>query len=103
VRRDWLIGVLWPVSAAQMQVRGNPRLTSPLGRSNLRFFFTGCGSAWLERHVRDVEAVGSNPTSPIFPPGNTSIPRAFRQAAAECHDRSTHHFSPLTARRSAFP
>jgi hypothetical protein len=26
---------------------------------------TGCGSAWLERHVRDVEAVGSNPTSPI--------------------------------------
>jgi hypothetical protein len=27
-------------------------------------FTTGCGSAWLERHVRDVEAVGSNPTSP---------------------------------------
>ena len=40
-------------------------MTSRLGRSNLRFFSTGCGSAWLERHVRDVEAVGSNPTSPI--------------------------------------
>ena len=25
---------------------------------------TGCSSAWLERYVRDVEVVGSNPVSP---------------------------------------
>jgi uncharacterized protein len=40
-------------------------LTAFRKRSTLPFFSTGCGSAWLERHVRDVEAVGSNPTSPI--------------------------------------
>jgi|GEM_PF-2947553 hypothetical protein len=25
-----------------------------------------CGSAWLERYVRDVEAAGSNPVTSIF-------------------------------------
>ncbi len=25
----------------------------------------GCGSVWLERSVRDAEAVGSNPTIPM--------------------------------------
>lgn len=26
---------------------------------------TGCGSVWLERHLREVEAAGSNPVTPI--------------------------------------
>jgi hypothetical protein len=32
--------------------------------SRHRFFFSGCGSAWLERRVRDAEAAGSNPANP---------------------------------------
>ena len=26
--------------------------------------YTGCGSVWLERHLREVEAAGSNPVTP---------------------------------------
>ena len=27
---------------------------------------TGCGSVWLERRLREAEAAGSNPVTPIY-------------------------------------
>jgi uncharacterized protein (DUF2237 family) len=50
-------------------------LTTGRCGTNLPFLSTGCGSAWLERHVRDVEAVGSNPTSPIDSRGELALNR----------------------------
>jgi hypothetical protein len=55
----------FPRDSWERRRRSETGLTAVSCGSNLPFFSTGCGSAWLERHVRDVEAVGSNPTSPI--------------------------------------
>ena len=48
-------------------VRGsNPRCFIFKRRNLLRLFFSGCGSAWLERLVWDQEVAGSNPVTPIL-------------------------------------
>ncbi len=40
---------------------------------------TGCGSVWLERHLREVEAAGSNPVTPTKFLSNTQELFCFRK------------------------
>jgi hypothetical protein len=75
----------WAVTASEPR-RLKPRAGtvvlegSPPFRSVAVDSLPGCSSVWLERYVRDVEVVGSNPITPTI--SRTQIPSADAKATA---------------------
>jgi hypothetical protein len=53
-----------PLSSQIGQGKNSPLDGHPRSVTILRSYAAGCGSAWLERLVRDQEVAGSNPVTP---------------------------------------
>ncbi len=64
--------------------------------------FTGCGSTWLERSVRDGETGGSNPPTPMVH-GSPAVGARQVSSGCRCSNANTSWWARLPRRRRTLP
>ena len=68
---------------------------SPQLRDSLTIYTAGCSAAWLARHVRDVEAGGSNPLTPT---NNPLLRQRLNRRTVRCTSTVNKHEQTETTR-----